>query len=337
VLAKQLNFSLRDFNTFGIAAVCKELYIINSLEDLTDLPKDRTYKVLGGGSNVLCNDYIDASLIKIEIPGIEVVTQDDKTIDLEVGAGVVWHDLVQYAVSEGYGGLENLTLIPGTVGAAPVQNVGAYGVEQDQLMVSLRAYDLQTREAVSMSREDRQFGYRDSRFKSREKGRYVITHVTYRLSKVDHVIKTTYGAILDKLAEMDVTEPTIADVSRAVAAIRTFKLPDPREVPNAGSFFKNPVIPKPQFDDLLGERPDLVYYPLADDLYKVPAGWLIDQCGYRGKQVGNVGCYKNQALVIVNHGGATGAEIRAFSREIQRTVLDKFGIHLIPEVNHWGF
>lgn len=305
MLDHKTNVQLKAFNTFGVASVCRELFVINSLQDLNDLPDGRTYKVLGGGSNVLCNDYIDAPLLKVEIPGIRVVDETPTTIDLEVGGGVIWQDLVQYAVREGYGGLENLTLIPGTVGAAPVQNVGAYGVEQDQMMIRLRAYDLYTSQPVTLAKDECQFGYRDSRFKSREKGRYVITYVTYRLTKTDHQLHTSYGAIQSKLAEMGVAAPSNKDVSDAVAAIRTYKLPDPKQVPNAGSFFKNPVIPKRQFDTLLQQRPDLIYYPLADEHYKVPAGWLIDQCGYRGKRVGNVGCYEHQALVIVNHGDAT--------------------------------
>lgn len=330
------DFDLSGHNSFAVAARCRELYRINSVQDLVEIPSGLDYLVLGGGSNILCGHFVDRPILKNEISGIRIVQETDTHIDLEVGGGMDWHDLVTYTTDRGYGGLENLTMIPGTVGAAPVQNIGAYGVEQDQLMVYLRAVDLQTRAIVTMHPQDCAFAYRDSRFKSKEKGRFFITYVCYRLTKRNHNIQISYGAIKDKLSEYSITIPTPVDVSRAVAAIRTWKLPDPNETPNAGSFFKNPVIYPQQFAELLESRSDLVYYKLSDCTYKVPAGWLIDQCGYKGKRSGAVGCYKNQALVLVNHGGATGKEVQAFSREIQAAVLDTFGIHLVPEVNFWA-
>lgn len=331
------DFALQQYNTFGIDATCTALTRISNLDDLMAVDLAQDYLILGGGSNILCADYIPAHLLKNEIMGISVVSEDADHVLLRVGGGEVWNDLVATAVAKGWGGLENLTLIPGTVGAAPVQNIGAYGVEQDQLMVELSAFDLRDGVTVDFDVSECDFGYRDSLFKSKQKGRYFITHVTYRLTKRNHILNISYGAIEEELADADIQVPTIATISSAVAAIRVRKLPDPSMVANAGSFFKNPVVYQSLYRELVDRYPDLVYYPMPDGTYKIPAGWLIDQCGYRGKRVGDTGTYEHQALVIVNHGSATGAEIWNFANDIQRAVMDRYGVLLVPEVNRWGF
>jgi UDP-N-acetylmuramate dehydrogenase len=334
-----MQVSLLPFNTFGIDASCSSLSIIKSEEQLiSELPLDyKEVHILGGGSNILCASHIQKHILKNEIRGISVVKEDDDYINLTAGGGENWHHFVLHCLEKGFGGLENLSLIPGTVGAAPVQNIGAYGVEQDQLFVSLRAIDLLSNKVVTFSKEDCQFSYRDSLFKSEFPGRYFITQVEYRLTKRNHIFNTSYGAIEAELERKGVRPITIGAISDAVIAIRTFKLPDPSQVHNAGSFFKNPIISETQFDILIRKFPDAVHYRLDNGEVKVPAGWLIDQCGFKGMVKGRVGTYKNQALVLVNHGGATGEELWAFAMEIQDTVRNRFDIELVPEVNLWGF
>lgn len=334
-----MQVSLLPFNTFGIDASCSSLSIIKSEEQLlSELPLDyKETHILGGGSNILCASHIQKHILKNEIRGISVEKEDDDYIYLTAGGGENWHHFVLHCLERGFGGLENLSLIPGTVGAAPVQNIGAYGVEQDQLFVSLRAVDLLSNKVVTFSKEDCQFSYRDSLFKSKFPGRYFITQVEYRLTKRNHILNTSYGAIEAELERKGVGPITIRAISDAVIAIRTFKLPDPSQVHNAGSFFKNPIISETQFDMLIRKFPDAVYYKLGNGEVKVPAGWLIDQCGFKGMVKGRVGTYKNQALVLVNHGGATGEELWEFAMEIQDTVRNRFGIELVPEVNLWGF
>lgn len=297
---------------------------------------DQDYYILGGGSNILCASFVNRVVIKNEILGIDTVYEDEEIIHLKIGGGENWHQLVLHTLDKGYGGLENLSLIPGTVGAAPVQNIGAYGVEQDQLFIKLEAVDLLKGEIVSFENADCAFSYRDSMFKSKYPGRYFITSVTYQLTKRHHKLNISYGAIEQELLKMKVEKVDIQSLSQAIINIRTFKLPDPSVVHNAGSFFKNPIIFKQQFDDLQAKFPALVFYKLDNEEYKIPAGWLIDQCGFKGMTVGNVGCYKNQALVIVNHGDASGEEVWQFAQTIQKKVMETYDILLLPEVNRWG-
>jgi len=264
--------------------------------------------------------------------GITVESSDDESVIIKCGGGVVWHDLVLWAIEQGYGGIENLSLIPGTVGAAPIQNIGAYGVELKDVFIKLDGVRLATREHFTFTKKGCKFGYRDSIFKGRHKGEFIITQVYLKLSKKP-IVNTSYGAIAKVLAEKGIDMPTIKDVSDAVIAIRQSKLPDPAVIGNAGSFFKNPVISKSSFDKVIAEHPDMPSYPQDDGQVKVPAGWLIEQCGWKGKQVGNTGAHKNQALVLVNYGDATGEEVLALSEEIIKSVFLKFGIGLSREVN----
>jgi UDP-N-acetylmuramate dehydrogenase len=278
------------------------------------------------------NDAFDGLVIKIDIKGIAVLEETDQSVLLEVGAGEVWHDLVVHTIEKGYSGLENLSLIPGTVGAAPMQNIGAYGVEIKETFDSLEALHLESGESRRFTNAECRFGYRESVFKHELKGQYIITSVRFRLSKMP-VFHTSYGAIQDTLREMGVGELSVKAVSEAVCRIRRSKLPDPAQIGNAGSFFKNPEIPKAQYDALKAQYPDMPGYITSQDLVKVPAGWLIEQCGWKGKIVGDTGVHKLQALVLVNYGNAKGREIKALAEQVQQSVQERFGIRLTPEVN----
>jgi UDP-N-acetylmuramate dehydrogenase len=281
---------------------------------------------------MLFTSDFDGLVIKINIGGIEVVNETDEHVYIKVGAGVVWHDLVLYCIERNYAGMENLSLIPGTVGAAPMQNIGAYGVEIKEIFENLEAIHMQTGQSRIFGNADCLFGYRESIFKKELKGQYVIVNVTFRLNKVP-VFNTSYGAILDTLKTMNVQDLSIKAISDAVCQIRKSKLPDPAEIGNAGSFFKNPEIPLEQYNKLQQQYPQIPGYVVSAQTMKVPAGWLIEQTGWKGKQVGNTGVHKNQALVLVNYGKAQGNEIKALSEEVQRTVHEKFGIWLQAEVN----
>ncbi len=288
---------------------------------------------LGGGSNVLlCNDY-NGLLIRNAIKGKQIVREDDEHVFLKVYSGENWHDTVMYCVERNWGGIENLSLIPGTVGAAPMQNIGAYGVELEQVFDQLEAFNLQSFELETFNKAQCAFGYRESVFKRQFKGQYFIYSVTFKLSKKPS-IHVDYGDIQAVLNEKGLSPETtsIKDVSAAVIQIRQSKLPDPKVLGNSGSFFKNPQISKEHFEALKLQFPDIKGYPQNDGI-KVPAGWLIEQCGWKGKRVGNTGSHAKQALVLVNYGGATGAEIFQVAQDIIKSVSDKFSIHLEPEVN----
>jgi UDP-N-acetylmuramate dehydrogenase len=326
--------SLKSYNTFGVDAHCAAFFVIDHQDlilSFLDTSIAQPY-ILGGGSNLLIVNDLPYTILKNEIKGTEVIEENEAYINVCVGGGVVWHDFVLWAIENGYGGVENLSLIPGCVGAAPIQNIGAYGIEQESSFLSLDAIELESGNHLVFEHKDCQFGYRDSIFKRDLKGKLMITHVTYRLSKSPEV-NTSYGAITETLAQKGINHPSIRDVSNAVIEIRSSKLPDPKVLGNSGSFFKNPVVNASFFDALMTRFDKIVHYKLPDGTYKIPAGWLIDQCGWRGKREGNVGCYEKQALVIVNHGGATGIEIWNFAQKIQADVLDKYGIELEPEVN----
>ncbi|QJW92154.1 UDP-N-acetylmuramate dehydrogenase [Spirosoma taeanense] len=339
MLTIESHVSLKPYNTFGIDVSARYWVEITKEEDLQTLLQlgdhvSTPKLILGGGSNVLlCHDF-DGLVVKMNIQGIEVVREDADHIYLKAGAGVNWHELVLFCVQQGYAGMENLSLIPGTVGAAPMQNIGAYGVELEQVFESLSAVHIQTGEQRTFSHADCEFGYRESVFKRELRGQYIITSVTFQLDKRP-TFHTRYGAIQETLEAMGITEETLSiqAISDAVINIRRSKLPDPAEIGNAGSFFKNPEISKNQFEALRVQYLSLPGYPVGDDMVKVPAGWLIEQAGWKGYRSGDVGVHARQALVLVNYGNATGAQILALARQIQESVLAKYGITITPEVN----
>ncbi|MBC5992374.1 UDP-N-acetylmuramate dehydrogenase [Pontibacter cellulosilyticus] len=333
----QSDYSLKAYNTFGIDVKAKlfvQFSTVQELQELMQMPELQQEEklVLGGGSNVLFTKDYDGVVMRNEIKGIEVLRQDDEHVYVKAGSGEVWHDFVLYTLQHNWGGLENLSLIPGSVGAAPLQNIGAYGVELKDVFYELEAVEIATGEIKTFDNDTCQFGYRESVFKNKLKGRYIVTGVTFKLTK-EHRINTSYGAIQTTLQEMQVQQPTIQDVSAAVCHIRSTKLPNPKEIGNAGSFFKNPEIPLEQFEVLKAQYPTIPSYPVTETTVKVPAGWLIEQCGWKGKMIENYGVHKNQALVLVNYGGAKGEQVRKLAFDIIDSVEQKFGIRLHPEVN----
>lgn len=340
----QSHVSLKPYNTFGIDVNARYWVVIHKEDDLQTLFKltefiDTPKLILGGGSNVLLCHNFDGLVVKMSIQGMDVTREDDTHIYLTVGAGVNWHELVLFCVGRGYAGLENLSLIPGTVGAAPMQNIGAYGVELEQVFESLTAIHGSTGELRRFNHADCAFGYRESIFKRELKGQYIITSVTFRLDK-QPTFHTRYGAIAETLTEMGVSADTLSikAISEAVIRIRRSKLPDPAQIGNAGSFFKNPEIPQTQFDALKKQYADLPGYPLSTDgpaeaRVKVPAGWLIEQAGWKGYRSGDAGVHAKQALVLVNYGNATGHDILALANRVQISVREKYGIDITPEVN----
>lgn len=334
----QENFSLKPYNTFGVDAKAKYFTEVQNLEQLrvaVKYSKDHHLQILfiGGGSNILMTKDFDGLAIKLSLKGISEKDLNEDEVLVTAKAGENWHEFVMYSLEKNYGGLENLSLIPGNVGTSPMQNIGAYGTEIKDVFVSCTVLDLENLELKTFHIEECRFGYRDSVFKQEGKGRYVILEVSFKLTKKNHHIKTEYGAIKTELENLGITHPTIQDVSKAVINIRRSKLPDPKEMGNAGSFFKNPTIPLIQFEDLKQKFENIPGYPNGD-VVKVPAGWLIEQCGWKGKQIGNAASHKLQALVIVNAtGNATGKEIFNFSTEIINSVKEKFGIELEREVN----
>ena len=337
MLTLQSNVSLRTLNTFGIDVSARYFVEINSEEDLQTLLQLTDLRhvprlILGGGSNVLFTRNFEGLVVKNCIKGIEVVRENAEHGWVRVGAGEIWHELVLYCVQKNWGGLENLSLIPGTVGAAPMQNIGAYGVEIKETFEQLEAIDTETGRKCVFDHHDCHFGYRESIFKHQARGRYIITHVTFRLNKTP-VLNVAYGDIQKNIDTTDARPPTLKSVSDAVIKIRRSKLPDPAEIGNAGSFFKNPEISTQQYDALKTEFADMPGYPTAPNTVKVPAGWLIEQAGWKGKRFGSVGVHARQALVLVNYGGGTGGEIKALSEKIQASVYEKYGIELNTEVN----
>ncbi|MEH0155665.1 UDP-N-acetylmuramate dehydrogenase [Limibacter armeniacum] len=331
------NISLKPFNTFGVEISANQFVTVKSAEDVIELLSNEEVRnlpklILGGGSNILFTQDVSGLVIKNEISGIDVIQEDETAVWLKVGGGVVWHELVLYTVSNNWQGIENLSLIPGTVGAAPIQNIGAYGVELKDVFESLEAIDLADGSLHSFTHSDCEFGYRDSVFKRQFKGKFIISSVVLKLSK-QPVFNTSYGAIEQTLNEMNITELTVKAISDAVISIRESKLPNPAQVGNCGSFFKNPEIPQAQYEELKNSYPAIPGYPTKTEMIKVPAGWLIEQCGWKGKQIGNVGTYPKQALVLINCGGASGKEAEDLAMQIKASVDEKFGIEIIPEVN----
>ncbi|MBO9615777.1 MAG: UDP-N-acetylmuramate dehydrogenase [Dyadobacter sp.] len=333
----QSNVSLRHLNTFGLDADARYFVNVRSVDELTAILRDPEWKgtpkfILGGGSNILLTQDIDALVIHPDIKGIKIIGETEEAVVLEVGAGEVWHDFVMHCVDNGYGGVENLSLIPGTVGAAPMQNIGAYGVEIKSVIESVQAVNMEHGEKRVFSNAECEFGYRESVFKKALKHKYVITGATFRLSKKP-VLNAAYGDVQKTLQEMGAENPTIRDISEAIMRIRRSKLPDPAEIGNAGSFFKNPEIPVAQFAHLRETFPEVPGYPVDAETVKVPAGWLIERAGWKGYREGEIGVHARQALVLVNYGGGTGAQIKALSEKIQASVAGQFGIRLNAEVN----
>ena len=333
----QENVSLLPYNTFGFEAKARYFVAVASVEQLQQLLGDPRWAttpkwILGGGSNVLLTQDVDALVIRNEIKGIEVVNENEEQVMLRVGAGENWHAFVLHCVEKGYAGVENLSLIPGTVGAAPMQNIGAYGVEIKDIFGNLEAVETATGTMRTFDAADCAFGYRESVFKTTLKDKYVITSVTFHLQK-KHVYNVSYGDIQKTLNEMGVTKHSVRAISDAVIKIRQSKLPDPAQIGNAGSFFKNPEIPKEQFEALKANFPALPGYPIGDDKVKVPAGWLIEQAGWKGHRAGEVGVHDRQALVLVHHGEGTGLQIKELAAEMQASVMEQFGVQLTPEVN----
>jgi UDP-N-acetylmuramate dehydrogenase len=333
----QQHYSLKQLNTFGINATCsyfteastaEELKSILSLPQFKHIPK----LILGGGSNILFTQDFDGLVIKNNIKGIILLGEDESYYYVKAGAGVVWHDLVLYCINNNYGGLENLSLIPGSVGAGPIQNIGAYGVEIKDYLLELEALEIETLSVKTFSNVDCKFGYRNSVFKTSLKNKYIITSVTYRLLK-NPVLNTSYGAIEQELQQMGVKNKSIKAISDAVCNIRNSKLPNPAVLGNAGSFFKNPEITEMEYNTLKDKHPNIVGYNAEPGKVKVAAGWLIEQCGWKGKTLGHAGVHKNQSLVLVNYGQASGNEIYNLSEQIIESVKNTFGILLEREVN----
>ena len=331
------NKSLKSYNTFGIDCNSSFFTRINTLKDLEELYQQPLFKnqkklILGGGSNILFTSNFEGLVIKNEIKGIEIIKETKDVVEVQIGAGVNWHEFVIYAVNNKWGGVENMSLIPGNCGTAPMQNIGAYGVEIKDTFISLNAYEIETGETVSFDRKKCDFGYRESVFKNDLKDQYIILDITLRLQKKPK-LNTKYGDINNTLIKNNISKPTIKDVSNAVIEIRTSKLPNPKEIGNAGSFFKNPIIQQDQFKELKTKFPEIVSYPVNENQVKLAAGWLIEKAGWKGKDFGNFGVHKKQSLVLVNYNNASGKEIFDLSQDILEDVYQKFQVKLEREVN----
>ncbi|MCL6219766.1 UDP-N-acetylmuramate dehydrogenase [Zunongwangia pacifica] len=328
------NVSLKPYNTFGIDARASKFIKIKSIEDLKKILR-KTYAeelfILGGGSNMLLTGDIHKTVLQIDLKGKEVIEEKDDYAIVKAHAGENWHEFVLWTLEQHFGGLENLSLIPGNVGTSPIQNIGAYGVELKDSFVSCEAINIQTLESRTFTLGDCEFGYRNSVFKNKLKAQYIITSVNFKLSTKNHQLKMDYGAIRSELQEIE--NPTIKDISNAVIRIRESKLPNPSEIGNSGSFFKNPVISSEAFKNLHRDFPEIPHYPISDTEVKIPAGWLIDKAGLKGYRDGDAGVHKKQALVLVNYGNASGSDILMLSIKVREVVKEKFGIDLEPEVN----
>ncbi len=329
--------SLKRYNTFGIDAKAKFFVEAKSVEELSNILEFQNFKneeklILGGGSNILFTKDFDGLVIKNSIKGIDIIDQNEDFVFVKANSGEVWDEFVEFCVNKNFGGLENLSLIPGTVGASPIQNIGAYGTEIKDVFYELEALNVQNKSIEKFNLDDCNFGYRNSVFKCELKGKFVIISVTFKLQK-NPKINLEYAALKNEIQNFDTKEISIKDIRDAVIKIRQSKLPDPEIYGNAGSFFKNPEIEKKHFENLKNEFPDIIGYGVSSNKIKVPAGWLIQKSGWRGKRVGNTGSFEKQALVLVNYGNATGEEIKNLSEEIKRSIKDKFNINLETEVN----
>ncbi len=330
------NFPLKSYNTFGIEANAEEFIEINSVEELkTTLieNKKKNKFILGGGSNMLLTQNIDALVIHINIKGKKIIKEDTNFVWVQAMAGENWHEFVLWTINQNFGGLENMSLIPGNVGTTPVQNIGAYGTEIKNFLTQCETLNIDNQTIKIFENSACKFGYRESIFKNEVKNQYIITSATFKLTKKNHKINIAYGDITTELTKKSIENPTIKQVSDAIIAIRKSKLPDPKELGNSGSFFKNPIISIDLFDKVKDKFPEIKSYKISETEVKVPAAWLIEKAGFKGKRFGDAGVHKNQALVLVNYGRATGQEILQLSKDIQNAVYQMFGIKIEPEVN----
>lgn len=330
------DISLKPYNTFGIDVNAKHFVSVTSIPELKSVLKLKEYPnklILGGGSNMLLTKAINALVIHINLKGISIISQEDTSVLVKAEAGENWHEFVLWCIDKDFGGLENMSLIPGNVGTSPIQNIGAYGVELKDHFVSCEVLNLETLTIETFNKVDCNFGYRNSIFKQQAKGQYIILNVVFKLTKSNHVLRTNYGAIQSQLEVMNITKPTIKTISEAVIAIRESKLPNPKKIGNSGSFFKNPIIPIEDFKRLQSNFPEVPSYKVSDKEVKVPAGWLIEKAGFKGKTFGNYGVHKKQALVLVNYGGAQGKDILLLSKLIQKTIYRIFNVSIEAEVN----
>lgn len=330
------NISLKPYNTFGIDVLAKHFISVGTIDELKHVLTLKEYPdifILGGGSNMLLTKDVTALVLHLNLKGISIISEDENHVIVQASAGENWHEFVCWCLENDFGGLENLSLIPGNVGTAPIQNIGAYGIELKDSFVSCEALHIASRTIKTFTKADCNFDYRNSIFKQKEKGKYIICNVRFKLSKKNHTLHTSYGSISDELTKMEISKPSIQDISKVVIQIRQSKLPDPKEIGNSGSFFKNPVIPKQAYNKLKENFQDLPGYPVSDTEIKVPAGWLIEKAGFKGKQFGNYGVHKKQALVLVNYGNAKGTDILKLSQLIQDTILRIFNITIEAEVN----
>jgi UDP-N-acetylmuramate dehydrogenase len=330
------NISLKPYNTFGIDVMANHYASVTNINDLKYVLLLKEYQnklILGGGSNMLLTKNFNGLVIHINLKGIEVVSENDDFVFVKAQAGENWHQFVLWCIDKDFGGIENLSLIPGNVGTAPIQNIGAYGVELKDTFESCEAISLENNQLQTFSKIDCEFGYRNSIFKQHVEGKFLITSVIFKLTKHSHKLNINYGTIASQLEVMKIIRPTIQDISKAVIDIRESKLPNPKEIGNSGSFFKNPVISKSHFNALVKDFKDIPSYQVSDTEVKIPAGWLIEKAGFKGKRFGNYGVHKNQALVLVNYGGAQGEDILNLSKLIQKTIRRLFGISIEAEVN----
>ena len=332
----QNNFSLKNYNTFGIEAKATQFVAVHNVEELkTILEKNKSQQkfILGGGSNMLLTKDINALVIHVDLKGRKIIKETEDFVWVESQAGENWHEFVLWTIDQNFGGLENMSLIPGNVGTTPVQNIGAYGTEIKDTFDSCQAMKIENQEIKTFIKEECHFGYRESVFKNEAKDQYIITSVVFKLTRRNHKINISYGDISGELAKSNIVNPSLKDVSNAVIAIRKSKLPDPKELGNSGSFFKNPILLKSDFEKIYQKFPQMKFYEVSKNEVKVPAGWLIEQAGFKGKRFGDAGIHKNQALVLVNYGNATGKEILEVSKTIQETIFKTYGIHIEAEVN----
>jgi len=330
------NKSLKNYNTFGIDCAARFFVSVSSKTELIDALKSDIHQkifILGGGSNVLLTKDIDAFVIHINIKGIKIISEDKHHVCLSVMGGENWHDFVQYCIGKDYGGVENLSLIPGNIGTAPIQNIGAYGVELKDVFESCQAISINDLSEVEFTKSECRFGYRNSIFKNDLKGKYIITEIQVKLTKINHKKNIEYGVIQQLLSENNIINPSIKEISEAIIKIRKSKLPDPNIIGNSGSFFKNPIVKKEAFVQFIKKHPKAPFYIISETEIKIPAGWLIEKAGFKGKRFGDAGVHDKQALVLVNHDNASGAEILNLANKIQNAVKEQFGIVIVPEVN----
>ena len=326
------NYSLEKSNTFGLDVASESFYIVKSLNDLRNVlseNKTRKITVLGGGSNIIFTKFLDGLCLKIDLKGIDIIEEHKNNVIINVMAGENWHDFVKWTVNNGFGGIENLSLIPGLVGAAPIQNIGAYGVELKDVFISCNTINIKDQTEKEFDEKSCLFGYRTSRFKNVDKNIYIITSIKIRLTKEKHKYNISYGSIKEEIGNREIN---LKSISKAVIKIRKSKLPDTNLLGNCGSFFKNPVINESKYFELKKKFPSISAFKVEKNQYKVSAAWMIEFLKYKGKSLGNVGVYKNQALVLVNLGGATGKEVLSLANKITSEVYSTFKINLQPEV-----